>query len=295
MSTPELQTPAWLGADGAGSVDDQVARFRRRRVPHKIWVGVGIVLGFALIAVFAPVLAPDDPNRQDVAERLQPPGSDGHLLGTDQLGRDEFSRLIYATRVDLPVAILAVLFPALLGTATGSLAGYRGGVADAALSGAAGIVQSFPIYIFLIAIVFALGAGIGSVLIAYTAIGWVIYARLIRGEILRIRGLEYVQAAEAAGISRGRVLLRHILPNAMKQTYVYASSDMVLAMVGFATLSYFGLGIQPPTAEWGSMIADGQEYLRTEPYLSVLPGFAIMLLGTGFALIGDGLDDYLRG
>jgi len=294
MSTPELQTPVMVGEGAATSIDQQPGQAVRGRVPRKVWVGVGIVSLFAIVAVFAPVLAPEDPNQQDVAARLQPPGSDGHLLGTDQLGRDELSRLIYATRVDLPVAILAVLFPALLGTALGSLAGYRGGVVDSALSGVASVVQSFPIYIFLIAVVFALGAGIGSVLIAYTAIGWVIYARLIRGEILRIRGLEYVQAAEAAGISRGRVLLRHIMPNAIKQTYVYASSDVVLAMVGFATLSYFGLGIQPPTAEWGSMIADGQEYLRTEPYLSVLPGFAIMLLGTGFALIGDGLDDYLR-
>jgi peptide/nickel transport system permease protein len=289
-----VSSTAEAGRELSNVAAEPEADAARRRLPRKVTVGVGIVAVFAIVALLAPVLAPYDPNQPDIPQRLEGPSS-AHLLGTDQLGRDVLSRMIFAARVDLPVAVLAVLLPALLGTVLGSLAAYRGGMADAALSGAASVTQAFPIYIFLIALVFALGAGIGSVLIAYTVIGWVVYARLIRGEILRIKGLEYVQAAEAAGIGPWRTLLRHMMPNAIKQTYVYASSDVVLAMIGFATLSYFGLGIQPPTAEWGSMIAGGQDYLRTEPYLSLLPGFAIMTLGTGFALIGDGLDDYLRG
>lgn len=268
-------------------------RVDRRRLPRKIIVGACIVGIFALVAVLAPVLAPYSPDAQNVAERLEGPSSE-HLLGTDPLGRDVLSRIIYAARVDIPVAILAVLFPALIGTLVGAVAGYRGGWGDAVVTGVASVVQAFPIYIFLIALVFSLGPGIGSVLIAFTAINWVVYALLIRGEVLRTRGLDYVQAAEVAGVRRHRILWRHIVPNAIRQTYIFASSDVVLAMIGFATLSYFGLGIEAPTAEWGSMISDGQDYLRTEPLLSVAPGFAITLIGVGFALIGTGLDDYLR-
>jgi len=265
----------------------------RRPLPRKAVAGVAIVGAFALIALCAPVLAPYDPDAQDVAARLQGPSA-SHPLGTDQVGRDELSRLIYATRVDLPVSVLAVLLPALLGTLVGSLAGYYGRWVDTLTMRVADVVQAFPIYVFLIALVFALGAGIRSILIAFTVIGWVVYARLVRGEILRIRDLEYVQAATLAGLSRRRVLVRHVLPNALRQTVVYMSSDLVLAMVSFSALSYFGLGVAPPTAEWGSMIADGQEFLRTDPQLSVFPGVAIVLLGTGFVLIGDGLDDHLR-
>ena len=266
---------------------------RRRPRPRKLVVGASIIVLFALVAVLAPVLAPDDPNAQSVAERLQGPSAE-HPLGTDQLGRDELSRLIYATRVDLPVAVLSVILPALLGTLLGALAAYRGGWTDATLMGIGNVFLAFPIYIFLIAVVFVLGSGVLSVLMAFTVINWVVYQRLIRGEILRIRGLEYVQAAEAAGIARWRILRVHVMPNAIRQTYVYMSSDVVLAMIGFATLSYFGLGVSPPTAEWGTMVQQGQEYLRTNPEISILPGLAIVALGTGFVLLGDGLDDYLR-
>jgi peptide/nickel transport system permease protein len=288
VSTADQVAPGL--AAGAPAVEVEAAR---RPLPRKVIVGVSIIGVFALIAIFAPLLAPDDPNAQNVADRLQGVSAE-HLLGTDQLGRDELSRLIYATRVDLPVAVLSVLLPALLGTFLGAIAAYRGGLADSALMGVSSIFQAFPLYVFLIAVVFALGSGVGSVLVAFTVINWVVYQRLIRGEILRIRGLEYVQAAEAAGISRRRILSRHVMPNAISQTYVYMSSDVVLAMIGFATLSFFGLGVSPPTAEWGAMVQQGQEYLRTDPQISILPGLAIIALGSGFALLGDGLDDYLR-
>lgn len=269
-----------------------VARKERRRLPRKAVVGGCIVGFFVVVAILAPLLAPADPGAQDVSQRLQSPSPE-HLLGTDALGRDVLSRIIYGTRVDLPVAVLAVLLPALIGVTLGALAGFFGSWVDTAVMRTADVFQAFPIYIFLIALVFALGPGVRSVLIAFAVIGWVVYARLVRGEILRIKQLEFVQAARIAGIGRLRILVRHVMPNAWKQTVVYMSSDVVLAMITFAALSFFGIGVPTDTPEWGQMIADGQEYLRTEPLLSVAPGIAIVSLGLGFALIGDGLDDYL--
>ncbi len=258
--------------------------------PRKVFVGLAIVALFILIAVFAPVIAPYDPNAQDIPNKLAAPSAE-HRLGTDELGRDVLSRVIYATRVDLPIGFAAALFPLIVGTFLGALAGYFGGWVDTIVMRVADVVQAFPIYIFLIALVFALGPGPRSILIAFTVIAWVLYARLIRGEILRIRGREYVQAAKVLGFSHARVLGRHILPNAGKQTLVYFGSDVVIAIITLAALSYFGLGIQPPTPEWGAMIADGQRFLRTQWWLAVVPGLVIVVLGTGLSLISDGLDE----
>lgn len=286
----------------AGAVADQPApepaaavepERSRGPVPRKVWMGLSIVAATAAIALLAPWIAPYDPNAQSVAERLQAP-SGQHLLGTDALGRDQLSRIVYAARIDLPVALLAVVLPMLMGLAVGAAAGYAGGRWDAIAMRVADLVQAFPIYVLLIALAFALGAGLRSVLVAFLAIGWVTYARLGRAEVLRVRSLDYVHAAYVGGLSRLRVLSRHVLPNVISQPVVYMASDVVVAMTTFAALSYFGLGIQPPTAEWGAMIADGQAYLRDEWWLSVTPGMAIVVVGLGFSLMGDGLDDYLR-
>lgn len=276
----------------AAEVDALGAR-RARPVPRKLVVGCGIVGAFVVIGLLAPVIAPYDPNAQDIVHRLQPPG-DGHLLGTDALGRDVFSRLIYAIRVDLPIGVFGALFPLLIGTLLGAYAGFRGGWMDSLVGRLGDIVQAFPVYVFMIALVFALGAGARSILITFTAVGWVVYARLVRGELLRLKSLDYMLAAKAAGLSRHRILWRHAMPNAFRQTLIYAMSDIVMAIVILASLSFVGLGIAPPTAEWGSMIADGQQYLQTDPRLSVAPGVAIVILGFGFSLIGDGLDDRWR-
>jgi peptide/nickel transport system permease protein len=264
-----------------------------RQIPWKLCVGALIILVFALIALLAPVLAPDDPLAVHPIDSLLPPGG-AHLLGTDSLGRDELSRLIYATRVDLPVAAFGALLPCLLGTLLGAVAGYAGGWADTLVMRASDLVQAFPIYILMIALVFALGPGVRSLLIAFTAVGWVVYARLIRGEIMRIRHLDYVAAARAAGLSGPRILLVHVIPNTIGQTIVYLMSDLVFAMLALAAFSFLGLGIPPPTAEWGAMTAAGQQYIGSAWWLTVFPGAAIAVVALGLSLIGDGVQDRMR-
>jgi len=267
----------------------------RRRLPSwKLAVGAAIVGAFVLIAIFAPEIAPYGPLKTDPLNTLQPPGAPGHLLGTDDLGRDELSRLIYATRIDLPIAAAAALLSALLGTLLGMAAGYVGGWVDMVVLRVADLVQAFPIYILLIALVFALGAGARSFLIAYIVVDWVVYARLVRGEILRVRGLDYVLAARAAGLPNWRILFVHVLPNTIGQSVVYVMSDMVFAILALSAFSFLGVGISPPAAEWGAMTAEGQQFLGVAWWLTVCPGVAIALVALGLSLIGDALQDRMR-
>ena len=262
----------------------------RRRLPNKLIAGLVMLAGFVFVAALAPVIAPYDPNAL-VASPLEDPSST-HLLGTDPLGRDVLSRIIHAARVDLPLAVVVVVLSAAVGTVAGSIAAYRGGLADSLLNGLGSLVQAFPVYVLLIAVVFALGPGARSLVVGYLVINWVIYARIVRGEVLRINGLDYVHAARGSGTSGARLLGLHILPNASRQVVVYMSSDVVLAIGTIATFSFFGIGVQAPTAEWGAMVASGQLYLTTDPLQAIFPGVAIIALGLAFALIGDGLDDH---
>ena len=264
---------------------------RRRRLPSKLIAGLVMLAGFVSVAALAPVIAPYDPNAL-VASPLEDPSST-HLLGTDPLGRDVLSRIIHATRVDLPLAVVVVVLSAAVGTVAGSIAAYRGGFADSLLNCLGSLVQAFPVYVLLIAVVFALGPGARSLVVGYLVINWVIYARIVRGEVLRINGLDYVHAARGSGTSGARLLGLHILPNASRQVLVYMSSDVVLAIGTIATFSFFGIGVQAPTAEWGAMVASGQLYITTDPLQAIFPGLAIIALGLTFALIGDGLDDHL--
>lgn len=263
----------------------------RRRLPNKLKAGLVMLGGFVLVAVFAPMISPYNPNEL-VASPLQDP-SLAHLLGTDPLGRDVLSRLIHATRVDLPLALIVVILSATVGTVAGGIAAYRGGFADAVLNGLSSLVQSFPVYVLLIAVVFALGPGATSLVVGYLIINWVFYARIVRGEVLRIKGLDYVHAARGSGASGARLLFLHIFPNASRQVLVFMSIDIVLAVGTIATFSFFGIGVQAPTAEWGAMVASGAQYLTTDPLPAIFPGLAMMGLGLTFALIGDGLDDHL--
>jgi peptide/nickel transport system permease protein len=245
------------------------------------------------IAVFAPLIAPFDPNEQNLSVSLIGPSAH-HLLGTDQLGRDTFSRLVFGARVDLRVGFIAVLFPFIIGTFLGSIAGYFGGWVDVIVMRLVDVVVAFPFYVLVIALVFVLGTGQRSIYIAITTVGWVSYARIIRGEILVAKRLDYVAAAQSGGLSNARVILRHILPNVITQAIVYAMSDIVQDILAIVTLSYLGLGIAPPTADWGSMISDGQNFLTTHWQLSTIPGLAVVVTGLGLSLLGDGLADVLR-
>jgi peptide/nickel transport system permease protein len=263
------------------------------RRPSKVYAGGAIVALFAAAALLAPLIAPFDPNHQELLGRLSTP-SGAHLLGTDDVGRDNLSRLIYATRMDLPVALLAVFFPFVIGMLVGCLAGYYGGIVDTVVTRVADVVQAFPVYVLILALIAVLGTGARSIVLASTIVSWVAYARLARGEVLRVRGRDYVAAARMGGLRAPRILSRHILPNVIAQPVVYFMSDMVALILTLSALSFLGLGIPAPTAEWGRMIADAQPYIASDAWLILPPGLAIVLLGVGFSLIADGLDDRFR-
>jgi peptide/nickel transport system permease protein len=253
-----------------------------------------ILLAIILFMVIgAPLLTSYNPDTQDLNAILSGPSAH-HLLGTDQLGRDTWSRLLYGGRTDLQVAFLAVVFPFVLGTILGSLAGYFGGWVDVVIMRVVDIVVAFPFYVLIIALVFVLGSGTRSIYIAITVVGWVSYARIVRGEILVAKRQEYVAAAQSGGLSNLRIMGRHLLPNVITQAIIYAMSDIVQDILAIVTLSYLGLGIQPPTPDWGTMIANGQNFLTTHWELTTIPGLAVVVTGLALSLIGDGLADLLR-
>jgi peptide/nickel transport system permease protein len=268
--------------------------FRRRwyRTPSFV-AGASILGTIVLLAALAPVVTWHDPTEQNLLSILQGP-SWSHPFGTDDLGRDVWARLVYGARTDLRVAFLAVLFPFVIGTAVGLLAGYFGRWVDTLTNWFVNVVVAFPFYVLIIALVFALGSGTRNIYIAITIVGWVSYARIVRGEVLVAKRQEYVLAARAAGLSNRRIMLRHLLPNVITQPIVFSMSDIVLDILAIVTLGYLGLGVQPPTPDWGKMIADGQTYLTTHWELSTIPGCAVVITALGLSLLADGLADLLR-
>jgi len=271
----------------------QPRQARRWYSQPALLAGIAIMSLIVAIALAAPLLAAANPIELNLPSALQSPGS-AHLLGTDQFGRDIFARLLYGLRLDLEVGCLAVLFPFTLGTVLGCLAGYFGGWVDTIIMRAVDIVVAFPFYVLLIALVFVLGAGVRSIIIAITLVGWVSYARIIRGEILVAKRQDYVLAAKSGGLSSLRVIGRHLLPNVITQAIIYAMSDIVQDILAIVTLGYFGLGVPPPTPDLGSMINDGQNFLTTHWQLTTIPGLAVVVVGLGLSLIGDGLADLIR-
>ena len=268
--------------------------FRRRwyRTPSFV-AGASILGTIILLALLAPVASWHDPVQQNLLNILQGP-SWSHPLGTDELGRDEWARILYGARTDLRVAFLAVLFPFAIGTAIGLVAGYFGGWVDTIANWFVNVVVAFPFYVLIIALVFALGSGTRNIYIAITIVGWVSYTRIVRGEVLVAKRREYVLAARAGGLSNARIIVRHLLPNVITQAIVFSMSDIVLDILAIVTLGYLGLGVQPPTADWGKMIADGQTYLTTHWELSTIPGVAVVITALGLSLLADGLADLLR-
>jgi peptide/nickel transport system permease protein len=252
-----------------------------------------IVIGvLVLSAVFAPWLAPEDPYRVSLEIRLQPPGS-GHVLGTDELGRDILSRLFYGARVSLWVGIVTVAASALIGVSGGLIAGYLGGYWDAIIMRLVDIFLAFPVILLAIAIVAVRGPGLNNVLIALALVYWTTYARVARSIVLTLREEEYTWAARTLGASPARIMVRHMLPNAIAPLVVLASLGMGNAILAEAALSFLGLGIQPPEASWGSMLNFGMQFLRDASFLSTMPGLAIFVTVLGFNLLGDGLRDAL--
>ncbi len=266
-----------------------------RRILHSpaFIAGGLIVLSVILVAVLAPVLAPQDPAAQNLGGGLLPPFGT-HLLGTDQLGRDILSRLLFAARVDLRVAFIAVITPAIVGTLLGTIAGFVGGPFDWILGRITDTVVAFPFYVIVIAVVFALGAGEGGIIAAMAIVGWVTYARVIRSTTSALRGSDWVLAARGGGLSVPRILIRHVLPNTLTQAVVLLMNDLVFVMVAIVTLSYLGLGIQPPTPDWGTMILDGRSFIATRWWISAIPGIAVVYTGIGLSLLGDGIADVWR-
>jgi peptide/nickel transport system permease protein len=277
----------------AAEAERSEVRRRWYRTPT-LMAGLTILTILVGMAIFAPVVTRGiDPLKQDLLNTLASPSAQ-HWLGTDQLGRDVWSRLVYGARIDLKVGFLAVLIPFILGTTLGSIAGYYGRWMDTGVMRLVDVVVAFPFYVLIIALVFALGPGVRSIVIAITLVGWVSYARIIRGEILVAKRQEYVMAAQSAGFSTPRIIGRHILPNVIGQAIVFAMSDIVLSILAIVTLGYLGLGVPPPTPDWGAMIFDGQTFLTTHWMLSTIPGIAVIITGLGLSLVGDGLNDLLR-
>jgi peptide/nickel transport system permease protein len=260
-------------------------------LPRLALIGGTLCLFWLLVALAAPWLAPYDPLAQDLAATLQPP-SVVHLLGTDNFGRDILSRIIWGTRLDLQMGVFGVLFPFIIGTFIGAMSGYFGGFVDMVLMRLLDITISFPFFVLIIAIVATLGPGLGSFYIALALVGWVSYARLVRARFLVLKHADFVMAARSLGFSHLRIVLHHILPNAIMPALVFSMSDAVIDILLGSSLSYLGLGIQPPTPEWGLMIAEGQNFIATAWWMTFFPGLAIVLLATGFSLLADGAAEY---
>ena len=254
--------------------------------------GLVIVGLLVLAAVLAPLLTPYDPIKQDLQNSLLSPSAD-HWLGTDKYGRDVLTRLMYGARIDLRVGFLAVLIPFVIGAVLGSLAGYFGGWFDTIVMRIVDVFFAFPFYVLVIVLVFVLGAGEKSIYLAIATVSWVSYAKIMRGELLVAKKQDWVVAARLGGMSHARVLGRHITPNVLSQALIYGMSDIVMDILAIVTLGYLGLGIAPPTAEWGSMILDGQEFITTQWQQATIPGLAVVVTSLGLSFLGDGLSDLL--
>jgi len=254
----------------------------------------GLILTIALLvmAVAAPLLAPYDPSVQDTSRRLEPP-SHQHPLGLDDLGRDVLSRIVWGARVSLRVGFSVVMLASLLGITLGAISGYFGGWTDTIIMRVTDILLAFPGILLAIALVAVLGPSLNNVILALAIIGWVGYARLVRGQVLKVREMEFVTAAKALGARSPRVIVRHVLPNVINPVIVMATLGLAGAILSEAALSFLGLGVQPPTPSWGAMLTSGRRYLGLANHLAIFPGAAIMLAVMGLNFLGDGLIDAL--
>jgi peptide/nickel transport system permease protein len=287
-------TVAEAGVPGAVPLAVRAGRHGWRVLLHDRTAvfGLGVVTCLSLAALLAPLIAPHDPNAVDVVRKFAPASLD-HPLGTDNLGRDNLSRLLFGGRLTIGTAVMASAAVAVIGIVLGVLAGYFGGVVDAVISRLVDVVLAFPSFLAALAVTGVLGPGLGHVAIALIVVWWARYARIVRSAVLVERGKPYLEAARAVGSSRWRMIGRHVLPNVIAPVVVLTTLDTGELLLGISSLSFLGLGVQPPAAEWGAMLSEARTYLSQAPLLMVWPGLALFVLVLGFNLLGDGVRDVL--
>ena len=281
------------------SSDSQSRLVLRRSFGKRAVVVCTAFLALTLLCALVPgLIAPHDPYAQDLMMRLKPPsflegGVDGYLLGTDHLGRDTLSRIIYGTRITLIVSVLAVSLSLVIGVGTGLAAGFYGGRTDGVILRLIDMQLAFPVILLVIAVVAVIGPSLGNLIVIMGLSGWPRFARIVRGAVLSIKGLEYIEAARAIGAGQLRIMVHHILPNILSAIIVYASFELARMILLEATLSFLGLGVQPPTPTWGGMISDGKNYIAMSWWVSLFPGLAIGAIILAFNIVGDELRDAL--
>nr|WP_210408960.1 nickel transporter permease [Halorhabdus rudnickae] len=267
-------------------------RRRVRSAPPKVTLGGAIVALLGVVAIVGPLVTPYDPATQALRTRLAAP-SLAHPLGTDELGRDVATRLVYGARLSLGLALLVTAIRLVVGTVLGLVAGLAGGIVDASLMRLVDVQLAFPGLILALVVAGILGPGLGSIVLAISVVGWASYARVVRGSVLSVKNNSFVQSSKLYGTPRWRIAGRHLLPNVMNPVIVLATLDLGTVVISVASLSFLGVGAQPPTAEWGMMVNAGRDHLRSAWWLITVPGVAIMLTVIGFNLLGDGLRDLL--
>lgn len=301
---PAPPTPAgptwreWLTTDAPGS-----RRHARLAALYQGWlkfrsntlamIGLAILIALILMALFAPLIAPHDPFAQDLSNRLQPLASPGHVLGTDSLGRDILSRVIYGSRITLYIVGLVALIAPVAGLIVGTVSGYTGGVVDLVLMRLTDIFLAFPRLVLALAFVAALGAGIENAVIAISLTAWPPYARIARAETLTIRNSDYISAIRLQGAGPLRIITKHVWPLCISSLIVRVTLDMAGIILAAAGLGFLGLGAQPPSPEWGAMISDGRKFILDHWWVATVPGIAIFTVSLAFNLLGDGLRDVL--
>lgn len=269
------------------------SRFLRGLVRNRLAIlGLAFIVLVVMAALLAPFIAPYDPLQMNFDELLAPP-SRTHLMGTDVLGRDIFSRVIYGSRYALVIGLAVVTLQMVFGAMLGLVAGYFGGPIDSLIMRLVDIIWSIPALVLALALAGAFGGGIPVMILAIAVTGWGQFTRLVRGQVLSLRELEYVSAARAIGASSWRIIFSHILPNSLGPVIVYGTLEMPAAILWSASLSFLGVGAQPPTPEWGAMIAEGRSFISYAWWISTFPGIAIMIIALGFNFVGDGLRDAL--
>ena len=272
-------------------------RLRGRVLSDERWsrvslgTGVVIVLTIGLLSLVGPWFV-GDPRTPNLSNALAPPSIE-HIFGTDSLGRDVFTRVVHGGRIDLTFGLITTYIPLVFGLVLGALAGYLGGRADSLVMRFVDLVIAFPLMVLVLGLVAIMGSGITGAYVGVILVSWALYARLVRGEMLAVRERQYILAAQALGFSTRRIVFRHAIPNLLRASLVFSMADIVLNILTLAALSYLGLGVQPPTPEWGAIVAEGQGFLRSAWWITTFSGLTIVLTGVGFSLIGDGIADRL--